>query len=64
MNAKEIVLIVMSSILINGGLFARSEPLKEPQYFYVGTYTEGGSKGIYIYSIDPVTGKHTHYLLR
>ena len=28
-----------------------------PQYFFVGTYTDGESKGIYLYSLDPISGK-------
>ena len=30
-------------------------------YFYVGSYTDGGSKGIYIYSIDPINGKLSNH---
>lgn len=38
-------------------LFAKSPKGVEPQYFYVGTYTGGGSEGIYVYSLDPANGK-------
>ena len=57
MRTKEIILIVVTSLLMYGDLCARPAPSGKLQYFYVGTYTKAESKGIYIYSIDPVTGK-------
>ena len=30
--------------------------LKDPLYLFIGTYSENGSKGIYIYKMDTVTG--------
>ncbi len=57
MRVKGIALLFIGIILINNTLFAELENKKEPQHFFVGTYTEGGSEGIYSFSLDPITGK-------
>ena len=57
MNVRAIVLLFAGAFLINNVLFADSGNKKDPQHFYVGTYTEGGSEGIYTFSLDPATGK-------
>ncbi len=45
-------------------MFCHSNPIiagatksGEPQHFYVGTYTNSGSKGIYSFSLNPMNGK-------
>jgi len=46
------------SLLLNSFLLrAGNDKKTEPQYFFVGTYTNNGSEGIYIYSLDSATGK-------
>jgi len=40
-------------------LLAGSGNRKAPQRFFVGTYTDSGSEGIYSFSLDPETGKLT-----
>ena len=57
MNAKTIALLLIGIFLINNCLFAGTGNKKTLQNFFVGTYTEGGSKGIYSFGLDPVTGK-------
>ena len=57
MRAKEIVLLVIGVLLVNSVILAGSGQKTKVQNFYVGTYTEGGSEGIYSFSLDPVTGK-------
>jgi len=57
MNVRAVVLLFAGAFLINNVLFAGSGNKKDPQHFYVGTYTEGGSEGIYTFSLDPATGK-------
>ena len=57
MNVRAIVLLFAGAFLINNVLFAGSGNKKDPQHFYVGTYTEGGSEGIYTFSLVPATGK-------
>ncbi len=59
MRANAIALLFIGLFLINNGLFAGSGDKKEPQRFFVGTYTQGRSEGIYSFSLDPVTGKLT-----
>jgi len=57
MNVRAVVLLFAGAFLINNVLFAGSGNKNDPQHFYVGTYTEGGSEGIYTFSLDPATGK-------
>lgn len=63
MKIKAIALTIFGIILINSGLFAdpANEKAPQPQYFFVGTYTDGGSEGIYNFSLDPATGKLTDH---
>jgi len=58
---KAILLFFIGMFLINSCLLAVSANKKTPQYFFVGTYTNGGSEGIYSFSLDPVTGKLTDH---
>ena len=62
MRTKEIILIVVTSLLMYGDLCARPAPSGKLQYFYVGTYTKAESKGIYIYSIMK-DARHWHGLM-
>src|SRR5665647_836396 len=57
MRAKAIVLLFAGMFLTNCVLFAGTGDGTKLQHFFVGTYTEGGSEGIYSFSLDPVTGK-------
>jgi len=57
MKLKRIAFLLIGIFLISSVLFAKSGKKTEPQHFFVGTYTEGGSEGIYSFSFDPVTGK-------
>lgn len=61
MITKAIALLFIGILLINSCLLAGSRDKKAPQYFFVGTYTEGGSEGIYNFSLDPITGKLTDH---
>jgi len=61
MRAKAIVLLLIGIFLISNYLLALSGNKNAPQYFFVGTYTDGGSEGIYSFSLDPVTGKLTDH---
>ena len=54
---KRMGLSLICSLLIGSCLLAQPVSSRLPQYFFVGTYTEGGSEGIYNFSLDPVTGK-------
>ena len=56
---KKIGLLFVSLFLIGNCLWAASGVKKTPQLFFVGTYTEGGSEGIYNFSLDPLSGKLT-----
>lgn len=60
METKRIITIFIGFILIFNNLFAGSDKSKVTQYFFVGTYTEGGSEGIYSYSLNAATGKLTN----
>jgi len=57
MKAKSIVLLFAGMFLTNCVLFAGTSDRTKLQHFFVGTYTEGGSEGIYSFSLDPVTGQ-------
>lgn len=57
MRANAIALLIIGLFLINNILLAGPGDKKGPQQFFVGTYTQGGSEGIYSFSLDPVTGK-------
>ncbi|HEY3388917.1 MAG TPA: lactonase family protein [Prolixibacteraceae bacterium] len=57
MRSNAIALLFIGIFLINNLLFAEPGNKTKPQPFFVGTYTEGGSEGIYSFSLDPVTGK-------
>ena len=57
MNVRAVVLLFAGAFLINNVLFAGSGNKNDPQHFYVVTYSEGGSEGIYTFSLDPATGK-------
>jgi len=57
MKAKQVLLVFNGLLLFYNGLFAVSANAQVPQYFFVGTYTDGESKGIYLYSLDPISGK-------
>ena len=57
METKKILFVFIGSILFYNNLFARSGMANGPQYFFVGTYTVGGSEGIYSFSLNPSTGK-------
>lgn len=57
MRTKAIALLSVIMLLIGNVIWANPGNKKEPQSFFVGTYTEGGSEGIYSFSLDPVTGK-------
>src|SRR5665647_306699 len=59
MSVKVLVLLFVGILLTNSGLLAGSKNKKLPQYFFVGTYTDGGSEGIYSFSLDRITGKLT-----
>ncbi len=53
---------VVLCILLNSSLlFAGQKFDKGDEYFFVGTYTEGGSEGIYSFALDPATGKLTDH---
>jgi 6-phosphogluconolactonase len=49
-------------LLIFAGLLAGQTPppSKAPLFAYIGTYTKGKSKGIYVYRVDSATGKLTN----
>jgi 6-phosphogluconolactonase len=57
MRVTAIALTIFSMVLVNSSLSADPGNQKASQYFFVGTYTDGGSEGIYNFSLDPVTGK-------
>ncbi|MCX6239962.1 MAG: lactonase family protein [Bacteroidia bacterium] len=61
MRVKTIVLLFIGILLINSCLLAVSGNKKATQYFFVGTYTDAGSEGIYSFSLDPITGKLTDH---
>ena len=61
MRVKTIVLLFIGILLINNCLLAVSGNKKALQYFFVGTYTDAGSEGIYSFSLDPITGKLTYH---
>ena len=57
MRIKAIILPFVGILLFNSSLSAGSRNKKTPQYFFVGTYTDSESEGIYSFSLDPVSGK-------
>ncbi len=61
MKTKILFLLVLS--LFFGSLRVHSIALKgsKSEYFFVGTYSEGGSEGIYIYSLDTGSGKLSNH---
>ena len=59
MRLKTIALLFVGILFFNSGLMAGSGNRKAPQRFFVGTYTDSGSEGIYSFSLDPETGKLT-----
>jgi len=61
MKTKKIIFIFIGLMLFYNSLFAGSGNTKEPQYFFVGTYTDSGSEGIYSFSLDRVSGKLNNY---
>ncbi len=61
MKVKTIVLIIIGMLFITNYTGAASGNKNVLQYFFVGTYTDGGSDGIYNFSLDPVTGKLTDH---
>ncbi len=61
MKVKTIGPLLFSMFLINNCLIAGDVDKKMPQYFFVGTYTDGGSEGIYSFSLNPLTGKLTDH---
>jgi len=61
MKINAIVLLSVLLLLTNNFIWALSGNRNQPQYFFVGTYTDSGSEGIYSFSIDPLTGKLTDH---
>jgi len=61
MSAKDISLLFIGILLIISNLMAVPKAKNAPQLFFVGTYTDGGSEGIYSFSLEPVTGKLTDH---
>jgi 6-phosphogluconolactonase len=59
MRLKTIALLFVGMSFFINGLMAGSGNRKSPQRFFVGTYTDSGSEGIYSFSLDPETGKLT-----
>jgi 6-phosphogluconolactonase len=59
MKLKTIALLFVGMLFFNSDLMAVSGNRKAPQRFFVGTYTDSGSEGIYSFSLDPETGKLT-----
>jgi 6-phosphogluconolactonase len=57
MNIKANLLLLVGILLISNYFSSGSGNEKMNQYFFVGTYTDSGSEGIYSFGIDPVTGK-------
>lgn len=61
MKIKADVLLFIGILFIINDLSAGSGNKMPPQHFFVGTYTDGGSEGIYSFSLDPATGKLTDH---
>ena len=61
MKTKIIQLLTLLMFLIPRFLLAGVSVSHEPQYFFVGTYTNSGSEGIYLFSLDPKSGKLTNH---
>ena len=57
---KTILFLFIGLSLIYNDLYASSGNVKGLRYFYVGTYTNGGSEGIYTFSLNPDNGKLTN----
>jgi 6-phosphogluconolactonase len=57
-----IITVLILLMLVNKiSLSANPESNRSDKYFFVGTYTDSGSEGIYSFSLDPVTGKLTDH---
>lgn len=61
MKRKKIGLSFIGLLLTGSCLLAQPSNNNAPQHFFVGTYTEGGSEGIYNFSLDPKSGKLTDH---
>ena len=59
MKFKTITLLFIGILFFKSALMADPGNRKAPQRFFVGTYTDSGSEGIYSFSLDPGTGKLT-----
>ena len=59
MRANAIALMFIGISLFNNVLLAQPEKNEEQQHFFAGTYTDGGSEGIYSFSLNHSTGKLT-----
>jgi 6-phosphogluconolactonase len=57
MSSKALIPFLTVMLLINASLTGRSGNGIHLQNFFVGTYTDSGSEGIYSFSLDPVSGK-------
>ena len=57
MRTKAILTLFVSILLNVNFLVAKTGTGNRPLDFFVGTYTDGGSEGIYCFSLEPVTGK-------
>ena len=57
MKTKKFLFFFIGLMMFYNCLLAGSGKANEPQYFFVGTYTAGGSEGIYSFSLNPATGK-------
>jgi len=57
MRLKTIALLFVGMLFFSSGLMAGTGNRKAPLRFFVGTYTDSGSEGIYSFSLDPETGK-------
>lgn len=59
MNSKSRSIVVLLLAFL-GNAFSFSKDVSTSRYFlYVGTYTDKGAKGIYVYQYDPASGKLT-----
>ncbi len=59
---KKLQILLLIGILLNNNyLFADTKVKSPAEHFFVGTYTDGGSEGIYSFSLDPVSGKLTDH---
>lgn len=55
------IMILITMVFMNDYAPAATGDKNAPLYFFVGTYTDAGSQGIYNFSLDPVTGKLTDH---